>query len=184
MSEQKFLLDCGRLEDYLDKELVISINRMVTETEEERQRLKENDELSSEEFSDFISLFREGRDIEFSRNEDYHQVINEGILGNLFENILFMECRQNSGLIHLTAFIVKTLAESQVFADGNKRTAYISGCVFLMSFQQEKGVEAPVIPLLDGDFVSILQDIAVGEESLEFLEDYLRSLETSIERKI
>lgn len=45
-----------------------------------------------------------------------------------------------------------------------------------MSYQRQNGIESPVVPYLDDDFVSILQDIAVGEESLKFLERYLDSL--------
>jgi prophage maintenance system killer protein len=169
MSEGFFEVNCGELGFYIDKETVISINRFVTETDEVK------DDLGSEGFESFISVF-DTDELDFSREEDYHQVINEGILGNLFENILYMECRKNSDIIHLTAFIMKTLAESQVFADGNKRTAYISGSAFLMSYQRQNGVESPVVPYLSSDFVSILQDIAIGEESLKFLENYLDSL--------
>lgn len=169
MSEDVFQVECKDLDLFLDKETVVSINRFVTETDAVRKELK------SEGFEDFISVF-DTDELDFCRKEDYHQIINEGILGNLFENILYMECKENSDIIHLTAFIMKTLAESQVFADGNKRTAYISGSAFLMSYQRQNGLDSPVIPYLNNEFVSILQDIAVGDESLDFLKNYLDSL--------
>jgi hypothetical protein len=137
MSGEFFEVDCGHLSNYLDKETVISVNRFGTETGIVKDRLEKSDSLESEGFESFISVF-DTDELVFSREEDYHQIINEGILGNLFENILYMECREISDIIRLTAFIVKTLAESQVFADGNKRTAYISGSAFLMSYRAER----------------------------------------------
>ena len=111
-----FEADCEKLGSYLDKATVISINRFVTETDSVRKGLEGADPFDSEGFESFISVF-DSDELDFSRDEEYHQIINEGILGNLFQNILYMECRENSDLIHLTAFIIKVLAESQVFAD-------------------------------------------------------------------
>lgn len=175
MSVEDLQVDCESLENFLDKETVISINQFITETAEVKNNMDKADDLDVEGFESFLSVF-DTEELDFSREEDYHQIINEGILGNLFENILYMECRENSDLIYLTAFIIKTLAESQVFADGNKRTAYIAGSAFLMSYQRQKGIESPIIPRLDDQFVSILQDVAIGEEDIEFLENYLNSL--------
>lgn len=179
----KLQVDCNSLNSFLDKGTVISINRFITETGKVKDNLDEAEGVDVEGFESFLSVFNT-EELDFSRKEDYHQIINEGILGNLFENILYMECREKSDLIYLTAFIIKTLAESQVFADGNKRTAYIAGSAFLMSYQRQKGVESPVIPRLNNRFVSILQDIAIGEEKIGFLENYLNSLRKPIEAKI
>lgn len=183
MGEENFHLECNELDRFLDKQLVVDVNRMITETESEMRRLEDTESIDSSGFEQFLSMFEKGQEIEFSRSEDYHQLINEGILGNLFENVLYFECKENPDLIHLTAFIIKVLAESQAFADGNKRTAYVSGCVFLMSYQREKGIESPVIPLLDDEFVSLLQDVAVGKKDAESLENFLKPIERDIRHK-
>lgn len=183
MTDEILQVECGSLEYFLDKKTVISINQFITETGKVKDNLGGAENVNKEGFESFLSVFNT-EELDFSREEDYHQIINEGILGNLFENILYLECKENSDLIHLTAFIIKTLAESQVFADGNKRTAYMAGSAFLMSYQRQKGVTSPIIPRLDDRFVSILQDIAVGDESMEFLERYLNSLRQPVKSRI
>jgi len=80
---------------------------------------------------------------------------------------------------------MKTLAENQVFGDGNKRTAYLAGTIFLVKYQVEVlGLENAVIPELDGELIQILQDLAVEETGLGELEKFLKSVERDIQKLV
>lgn len=175
-----FQLDCSRIEELVDVDQVLTANHLVTDPE----GLFEKAEVDSSPTRDMISgLQKRFESFEVSREEDYFRVRNRGVLESLVKNRLRYECENDSDLIHLAAFIMKDLAENQVFGDGNKRTAYLAGTMFLVKYQVEMlGKKNAVIPELDDELVTILQDLAVDETGLEELEKFLRTVERDIER--
>ncbi len=172
-------VDCDIIEELIGERQVITANYLVTDPE---SLFELTDEVDSSPTRKMIgSLQQRFEDFEISRDEDYFEVRNRGALEGLVQTRLKYECQKNNGLIHLAAFIMKTLADNQVFGDGNKRTAYLTGTMFLVKYQIQV-MERPeaVIPELDDELVTLLQEIAVGEAELVELEDFLSVVEDDI----
>jgi prophage maintenance system killer protein len=173
-------VECDRVSELYSTDQVVTANYLVTDPE----GLFAAADVDSSPTREVVEGLEERFDrFEVSREEDYFRVRNRGALESLAENRMRYECRENSDLIHLAAFVMKVLAENQVFGDGNKRTAYLAGAVFLVKYQVEVlGKKNAVIPELDEELVEILQALAVGEEGLQRLEKYMKTVERDIER--
>lgn len=174
-------VDCGKIDNFLNVGQIVTANHLVTDPE---GLFRKAEDVDSGPTRDMVkSLEKQFESFEVSREEDYFSIRNRGVLESLVETRISYECRENSDLIHLSAFIMKALAENQVFGDGNKRTAYLAGTIFLVKYQVEiMSMENAVIPELDEELVTILQDLAVGETELEELEKFLKSVEKDIEK--
>lgn len=168
-------VDCGRMDELVDIGQIVTANHLVTDPEGLFERAEGVDSGPTREVIE--GLQERFERFEVSREEDYFRIRNRGVLEGLVETRLRYECRKDSDVVHLAAFIMKSLAESQVFGDGNKRTAYLAGTMFLVSYQVKVlGREEAVVPELDEQMVTILQDLAVGETGLEELEKYLSTV--------
>ncbi|MFB6180363.1 MAG: hypothetical protein ABEJ93_00645 [Candidatus Nanohalobium sp.] len=182
-----FEVDCGRLDRYLTRRRIEFWNLIVTEGKDAPDKVDgELDFRKEKEVKKDISAVIDAHEssspqLEFSEEHDWHYVRNEGTLDTLLEFILPRECAGNSDLIYLTSVIMSTIAESQIFADGNKRTAYLAGVDFLSSVQRDKGMTQSVIPSLDEELVRLLQEVAEGESSQKSLYSFLNGLREDIE---
>lgn len=173
-------VDCSRIEDLVSVNQIVTANYLVTDPEGLFEKTENVDSRPTREMVE--ALQERFESFEVSRAEDYFRIRNRGVLEGLVETRMKYECEENSGLIHLAAFIMKALAENQVFGDGNKRTAYLAGTIFLVKYQVDVlKRDNAVIPELDEDLVTILQDLAVDETSLPELERFLRSVERDIQ---
>ncbi|PSH00559.1 MAG: hypothetical protein BRC30_02895 [Nanohaloarchaea archaeon SW_7_46_7] len=172
-------VDCRGIDELVDVDQIVTANYLVTDPE---GLFRTAGNVESGPTRDIIEgLQQRFESFEVSRSEDYFSIRNRGVLESLVETRLKYECGENHDLIHLTGFIMKVLAENQVFGDGNKRTAYLAGTIFLVKYQvQILGMENAVIPELDEELVKILQDLAVQDTGLEELESFLRSVERDI----
>lgn len=178
-----FEIDCGRMEELVDIDQISTANYLVTDPEGLFQAAEDVDSGPTRDMVKALQQRFEG--FEVSRDEDYFRIRNRGVLESLVETRMKYECREDNDLIHLTGFIMKTLAENQVFGDGNKRTAYLAGTIFLVKYQvQVLGLDNAVIPELDEELVQILQDLAVKETDLVELEKFLKSVERDIEKLV
>lgn len=178
-------VDCSELNTYLSQEAVMFLNRSITEPESLRR------DISGESFLESVEGFVESieaserSELEISRDEDHFAIINRGVLGNLVENQLRYECRENSDAVHLMSKIMQVIASHQIFGEGNKRTAYLSGCLFIIDYQKaELGLEKLVIPVLNDDLVQLLSDVSVGEKNESDLDEYFSDLRVDIMEKI
>lgn len=151
-------VDCSEPGEILDVEHIRAINHAITAPDEPGAELRLGG-LSSE--------------FEVNREEDYHYLRNPGILETLVETKLPYECREDSDLLWLTAKIMTHIAQNQAFSEGNKRTAYITGVLFLIKNQLKHGDTANY-PLLNRRFTSKLQQLAVEEIGCEDLYSYMR----------
>lgn len=183
-----FEVDCDELEAYITRTTITFWNLLVTEGEEAPE--KAEGKISSEEKRKLEETIGEIIDdhesqsprLEFSQENDWHYVRNGGTLDNLLEIMLPLECEHDNDLLYLTSVIMKTLAESQVFADGNKRTAYLAGTVFLSNVQSDKGMTHTVVPALDKELRDKLQEIAKGDADVKLLYSFLESLRPEIKK--
>lgn len=183
-----FEVDCSKLEKYVDREQIELWNLIVTEGQEAPEKLdrefesKEDRKRFVESIDSIIDTHKSNSsEMEFSEEHDWFYVRNEATLGNLLEFILPHKCEENNDLLYLTAVIMATIAESQIFADGNKRTAYLTGADFLLNVQMDKGMtENVVIPALDEELTQILQEVAVNKSSEDELYSFLDSLRNDI----
>lgn len=172
-------VDCSRIGELVSVNQIVTANYLVTDPEGLFSTAETVDSGPTREMVE--ALQQRFESFEVSREEDYFRIRNRGVLEGLVETRMRYECEENSDLIHLAAFVMKALAENQVFGDGNKRTAYMAGTIFLVKYQVEVlGNENAVIPELDEELVTILQDLAVGETRLPELERFLRSVERDI----
>lgn len=153
-------VDCGRLEEFFSPEMVLRINRIVTEPE-------------SYEAEGYIGSLTTSNSVDVGRPEDHHEKNSFGIVESLSEIILPRECEENSDVIWLSSRIIYELASSQAFYEGNKRTAYLSGMLFLARVQKDSGRDVAVIPVLNQDFVELLQDAAVEDISRDAIYRYI-----------
>ena len=151
-------VDCSELQEYLSVNEIKGINHAITAPNEPEAQLRIG-ELSSE--------------FEVNRDEDYHYLRNPGILETLVETKLPYECRENNELLWLTSKIITHIAQNQAFSEGNKRTSYITGVLFMIKVQLEEGDQARY-PLLDRDFTEKLQKLAVNKMTSKELYDYLK----------
>lgn len=172
-------VDCSVLNELIGERQIITANYLVTDPERLFQLTEEVDSRPTRKM--IKSLQQRFEDFEISREEDYFEVRNRGALEGLVQTRLKYECEKENGLIHLAAFIMKTLAENQVFGDGNKRTAYLTGTMFLVKYQIQV-MERPeaVIPELDDEMVTLLQELAVGEAELYELKEFLSTVEEDV----
>lgn len=157
------LLECDRVSDLLPAQEIVDINNMVTEP----------DEYSGEDVESGLEADIGGSDFEVAREEDYHHVRERGQLETVVETMLPYECREDSELVNLTAFLMTEIARSQVFAEGNKRTSYVAGTLFLIKSQMLARNEA-IYPKLDTEMTKVLSEVARGAMNRQRFEKYLR----------
>lgn len=163
-------VDCGKVEEMIGLDLVRGLNATVTHAPD----LESDAELEHVNGVPVGSMDA----FEVARDEDYHQLrpSGEGLIQNLFEFTLPHRCGENSDAVYLSAVVMKEIAESQAFGEGNKRTAYLSGVMFLIKAQALEGFSQAVYPDLTGEFRELLQQVAVREKDEDDLYRYMMSL--------
>jgi len=173
-------VDCDSIEELMDVGRVVTANYLVTDPEGLFQVAEDVDSRPTRDMVE--ALQQRFESFEVSRDEDYFTIRNRGVLESLVNTRMRYECRENNDLIHLAAFVMKTLAENQVFGDGNKRTAYMAGTVFLVKYQVDiLGRDQAVIPELNEEMVDILQDLAIGETDIGEMKNFLKTVEKDIQ---
>jgi len=106
-------------------------------------------------------------------------------LENLLETEFYYKCENNSDLVYLSAELMHRIAIGHPFEEGNKRTAYLAACIFLMYYQAVNlDMETLAFPELDKDLLNTLEDIAkkspkVSPEDLcnVYRDDLVREIE-------
>lgn len=135
------------------------INILVTEPELVEKKLQKDTMVGSR-----INTLISQHNIDVAREEDGHGVVNEGQGRALVTQSLYYECKQNRDPVHLMCFIMNGVAENQIFIDGNKRTSFLAGVMFLTYFRMKTGRigNSSKIDLTD-DLIKILQKIGENE---------------------
>jgi prophage maintenance system killer protein len=178
-----FRIECKEADNLIEKQAVLILNKAVTEPESVEGEYKELGQ-SLVKLIEAISSDK-GNELEISREEDYFATINENILGDLINTQLRYECQENNDIIFLTSKIMEIIASGQIFGEGNKRTAYLAGCLFIINYQVSVlGLERFVIPVLDDEMVELLSDVAVGSSNASDLEKFFSSLRTDLRKNI
>lgn len=178
-----FHVDCKKVDSLIEERAVLILNKAVTEPDSVEDEYKDLGQ-SVKKLVEAISSDK-GNELEISRREDYFATINENILGDLINTQLRYECQENNDILFLTSKIMEIIASGQIFGEGNKRTAYLTGCLFLISYQISiLGLERSVIPVLDDELVELLSDIAVGSSNAADLEKFFSSLRADIRKNI
>ncbi|MFT4867755.1 MAG: prophage maintenance system killer protein [Candidatus Nanohaloarchaea archaeon] len=181
--DEIFTIDCDKVEEGIDLETVLLLNKAVTEPETVEEEY-ESWGKSARRLVEAISL-SEDNELEISREEDYFATINENILGDLIHTQLRYECQNNNDVVFLASKIMEVIASSQIFGEGNKRTAYLSGCLFLIDYQLSVlGLEKAVIPVLDDELIELLSDTAVGRSDANDLEKFFSGLRNDLSQNI
>lgn len=162
--EELLKVDCNNLGEVLPTaDDIVLLNHMITEPE---SLIEDSAELDMEDVK-LVELWDMKKsdipEIEIARDEDYHKVRNRGELEVLVEQVMPRECRQNSNGLWLSSVLIGRLAKNQVFGDGNKRTAYLAGVLFLREIQKRNGFNRFVVPKLDDRLAKLLSDVAIHE---------------------
>ncbi|MFB6145518.1 MAG: hypothetical protein ABEJ99_03355 [Candidatus Nanohaloarchaea archaeon] len=134
-------IDCDRIPDLVQPELVKAINAFVTDPPEidVEDGEAELETLGGVEVGNMEEL-------NLAQENDYHHVRDPGRIASLVEWSLPAECEENNDVIWLTSVLIKKLAEAQAFGEGNKRTAYLSGMIFFLRAQKVLGYDHGVYP--------------------------------------
>jgi hypothetical protein len=161
-------VDCERIEDVISVGEIEAINELITEPEnfENPEEWEEGETLTEAELG--------GPEFEVDRSEDYHEMGSPGVVETLVETMLPVECQKNNNILWLTAVIMAEIAQNQAFYEGNKRTAYMVGSLFLIKCQLLEKDEA-IYPFLDRELTDKLSDLAVdgtGEDDSIDREDF------------
>lgn len=176
-------VDCKKVDELIEEEAVLILNRAVTEPrsiEEEHKELGQGVKRLVGAISS-----KKDNELEISREEDYFATINENILGDLIHTQLRYECQENNDVVFLTSKIMEVIASSQIFGEGNKRTAYLAGCLFLIRYQISiLELERAIIPVLDDELIELLSDIAVGSSTVSNLEKFFSSLRDDLRKNV
>lgn len=166
-------IDCNRLSDILSVDEIKAINELITDPNsfENPSEWENGETITHAELG--------GPEFEVDRDEDYHMLRSPGIIETLVETQLPMECRQNSNVLWLTSVIMAEIAQNQAFSEGNKRTAYMAGTLFLIKCQMIETDQA-IYPMLDKDFTDKLSDLAIdntGEKNTIDKEEFFEYLD-------
>lgn len=155
LSLKELDIECEKLSDILSVDDIKAINQMITDSKsfENSETIEEENKLLNEDL---------GPGFEIDRDEDYHLFRSPGIIETLVETQLPMECKQNQNILWLTSIIMTEIAQNQAFSEGNKRTAYMSGTLFLIKCQLIEGDKA-IYPRLDKELTDKLSDLALGK---------------------
>lgn len=144
-------LDCEKISQIISVEEIVAINKLITDPDGVENFSRE-DTVANAEIG--------GPEFEINREEDYHRIGSQGVLETLVETILPLECRKNSNVLWLASTVMAEIAQNQAFYEGNKRTAYMTGCLFLIKAQLMELDEA-IYPMLDKELTDRLSDLAV-----------------------
>jgi prophage maintenance system killer protein len=94
-------------------------------------------------------------------------VREEGLLETLIYQVMPYECEENNDGLWLTAVLISRIAKNQIFSEGNKRTSYLVGVLFLRHLQDVNGFEGALIPELSKELTRLLSDIAVQNKDAD-----------------
>jgi len=155
-------VDCSEIPRLMSVEEIVTINRLITDPDS----LEGSSGSDNEEGLPRVEVG--GPEFDIDREEDYHQLGSPGILETLMDTMLPYECREDSDVLRLTSVIMAEIAQNQAFYEGNKRTAYMAGTVFLIKCQLLENDEA-VYPRLDTELTDRLSDLAIDNSCKEGL---------------
>jgi len=160
-----FKTECSSLEELIDLQDIKNLNKMVVAPEKYREELGlDEDEVTV--FSEMLDASRETGNYEIGHeNDDYH-LGNPGPITSLLETELALKCRENNDPIYLSAVLMHRITEGHSFEEGNKRTAFLAGSVFIVRWQLKINPEGPAaIPKLEEDLLEALRSIADNEDT-------------------
>lgn len=158
--EELLQVECGEVSNYISMSDIIALNVKITAPEkiEELIEFEENGEeimetmIESPQKSKFYSDGHENDDFGIQQIEN---------LENLLETEFYYICQENNDLIYLSAVLMHRIAIGHPFEEGNKRTAYLAACIFLMTYQvYHLDSQTVAFPDLDKDLLNTLEDIA------------------------
>lgn len=167
-------VNCQELQRLMDEETTIRFNQMITEAP--GKELKKLDTRKNKQQSIEVQL-----ELDINREEDYHHIRDESIIQTLYQTILPLECKQKNDALWLSAVITDHLAKHQAFGDGNKRTAYLAGTMFLVRTQVFNGREEAFYPKLTKKLTKDIAKLATDEKTVE---EYHKTLEKGLRKTI
>lgn len=185
MNPEKALeVDCKELSDYLSFEEIVAINLYVTDPEQFREKFSDHESFKNhyeglvEPIKNSSPAYSDGGD------RDYFEIHEAGTLQNLLETEFLYKCRENNDAAYLSALLMHRIASGHPFGEGNKRTSYLSACIFLIKHQLNYlGLDAFSIPSLDKDLLESLGDIAEDHSTIspeKLAKQYRKSLKKDL----
>lgn len=164
-----------QIEPLLDPGFIKDINYFVTENDIRRKNDKQQGMGLSEGDKSIIP------DIDISKEDDYFQVIHEGQLSILRQNLRY-EFGDEADLIELVSYIIEHFAQSQIFGNGNKRTAFLTGYFILLFYQIMEDYEEIVLFSLTDEFVELISNVAIHEknQNRHDIQEFLSQIEERI----
>jgi|APHM01.1.fsa_nt_gi death-on-curing family protein len=160
-------VNCSNVQDIITVEEIAAINMKITDSERYNNYIVEESQFDKS-LSTFLDSTREVSE-EYSDQHENDRYATSQIetLQNLLVTEFYYKCRENNDLIYLSAVLMHRIADGHPFEDGNKRTGYVAGCIFIMNYIQVTQ-NPPTVPYpeLDKDLLNSLEDIAKEDEQM------------------
>ena len=176
-----------KIADFLQPSTIHRINKIVTEgfqsldkelTEKERTIIQEAGIIETTKKED-------GEGVRIARKEDHHTILNPGAVQGLQDRIIY-QFEEKANIIDIASYIMEIIAKNQVYADGNKRTAYITSMMTIIVYQliEQENKNEILIPPLEENFVDLISKVAIEQKSedKEDIKNYLDLLEKELEK--
>ena len=176
-----------KISDFLQPSTVHRINKIVTEgfqsledelTEKERMIIQEAGIIETTKKED-------GEGVRIAREEDHHTTLNPGVVQGLQDRIIY-QFGEEGNIIDIASYVMEIIAQNQVYADGNKRTAYITSMMTIIVYQviELDNKNEILIPPLEENFVDLISKVAIEQKSedREDIKNYLDLLEKELEK--
>lgn len=168
-------INIDQYEGLLSPQFIKDVNCFVTEERVRRPNEQKNGMLPE------IKNFRDIPNLDISKEDDYFEVINPGPLEGLATNAKY-NYQENPDLMEFVSFVIEYIAQNQIFGNGNKRTAFLTGYMILLTYQLANDYEKIVVPQLNDELVEIISKVAIREkeEDSEDLMEFMSAIEERI----
>jgi death-on-curing family protein len=159
-------VDCSEVHDIIRIETIAAINMKITDPKKYREHFRK--ESHNQSLNNFLESTRKASEEYSDQNEnDSFATSQIETLQNLLETEFYYKCQEKNDLIHLSAVLMHRIADGHPFEDGNKRTGYVAGCIFIMDYlQMTENLSTAPYPELDKDLLNSLEDIAKEDEEM------------------
>jgi len=162
--------------DLLDPELVKDINHYVTTGD-----LRRPEKDSALDNTDTLLM---PDDLPIAKHDDSFDVLNPGVLEGLHNRATY-GLDEEVELFEFVSFAIEHICQGQAFANGNKRTSFLTGYLIILVYQVSQEFEQLNLPLIDEDFVELIAKVAIQEKDKDKtdIRSFLSDLEERISQK-
>jgi prophage maintenance system killer protein len=169
------MIEVDEYQQLLDPEFVKDLNCIVTEDELRRPDSEDTTFTSLDDSKEILP------EIRISEEGDEFHVINPGPLETLTTRIGY-ELGEEVELMDFISYFIEHFAQSQVFANGNKRTSVLVGYFILLMYQIRNDFDTISVFTVEDELVELVGKVAIREndENKDDIREFLKPVEERI----